>query len=172
MRFLGKTHCPSSSVDAIPRQHARIREKTPRQWQGHPSNHARAHHPPQNSGLLTSHGERRNRPLLSAWGLRLTHINIAAFSHFGSQTGIFDQTLLLDSKGYGPQQHACEHMDARREMYNTNFHATRAYVRFFSFFIFPFFFFSVFSFSLFFTASSPLPPVDHHHCHHISTKTS
>ena len=26
---------------------------------------------------LTSPGERRNRPLLSAWGLRLTHITIA-----------------------------------------------------------------------------------------------
>ena len=35
---------------------------------------------------------------------------------------------MLDSKGYGPQQHACEHMDARREMYNNYFLATPAHV--------------------------------------------
>ena len=51
--------------------------------------------PASNLRLLTSPGERRNRTLLSAWGLRLTHIKHCR-SHFGSSSG--------------PQHHACRNL--------------------------------------------------------------
>ena len=39
------------------------------------------------------------------------------------------QESLGFKRGYRSQQHVCEHVDVRYEKHNTNFHATRAYVR-------------------------------------------